>query len=180
MIQHILGSQRCAPCEFPWLWQQSKYWVLLWYAWEDRPFVKNAWVAAKRHHFACSPRSHTAKWLVTGYATRDGTLGSPSLVLTSCPVIPISLDPHTHVIHLKMVLNNLCIIFMVLNIFGVCLCENCSCNNPQAHTHACAHVRTHTHKQHDVQVAKRIFALMQEILESQSTVHHFGHLILAP
>jgi len=65
---------------------------LLRYTWEDRPFVKKAWVAAKRHHFAGSPRSHTANWLVTGYATKDGMLESPPLVLISCPVITISLD----------------------------------------------------------------------------------------
>ena len=97
---------------------------------------KKAWAAAKRHHFACSPRRYTANWLVTSYATTDGLLESPSLVLILCPVIPICLDPHMHVTHPEMILNNVCIIFTVLNNSRVCLCENGSyaraCTN--AHT----------------------------------------------
>ena len=48
------------------------------------------------------------------------------------------------------------------------------------------HAQTHTHKkkQCHVQIAKHptpaIFALMQEALESLSSVHHCGHLSLAP
>jgi hypothetical protein len=96
-----------------------------------------------------------------GYATRDGTLESPSLVLISCSVLPISLDPHMHVT-LEMILNNL------------------SIHGPKYFwSDAHAHTRAHTHQQqnqqrHDVQISKHHI-----LLSCRRHLNHYRHLILA-